>query len=112
MPRPGPTRPGLLKCNFLAVKPNPPLWPRLHRCVLRLRLPGLGNLRLDHRLGDFPPLWVWVCAPRIDRIQADVKDVPAAEALGKLRENRVIGPHPLRVWEVEGEQLSAHGGVG
>lgn len=58
--------------------------------MLCLPLPGLGNLRLDHRLRDHPPLRVRVRAPRVDRIQTDVQDVPAAEDLGKLRENRVI----------------------
>ena len=79
------------------TKPNPPLWPRLLSGVLRLRLPGLGNLRLDHRLRHQPILRVRVGAPRVDRVHANVQDVPAAEALGKLRENRVISLHPIRV---------------
>ena len=40
-----------------------------------LHLLALGNLYLDHRLRDHPPLWVWVRAARMNRIQADVQEV-------------------------------------
>jgi hypothetical protein len=54
------------KSNFSSAEANPSLWPRLLPRVLSLRLPGLRNFRLDHRLGHQPTLRVRVSASRVE----------------------------------------------
>ena len=80
--RPGPTRPGPSKQFRLG---SPRLEPNLHAVlpllprVLRLRFPHLVNLRLQQRLRQHPVRRNRIHTPRLNRIDANVQDVPATE---------------------------------
>ena len=76
------TPPATRKSHFLAVKPNPP--PALAPLprVLCLGLLRLRNLLLQHPLRHFPTLRIRIRAPRMNRIHANVENVPTTEPLG------------------------------
>lgn len=67
------------RASISLQEPNPP--PRIARVpgVLRLRPAGLGNFPLNHLLRDPPPRRVRIDAARMNRVEANIQDVPAAK---------------------------------
>ena len=63
------------------AKPNPPAALDLLSRVLRLRLPHLPDLPLQYRMRDHPPLRIRIRAACMNRVHANVQNVPATEAL-------------------------------
>ena len=77
------SRSGCISGSKLVLpKPNPPLLPSFLPRVLRLGLLRLPNLPLQHPLRHLPTLRIRIRAARMNRIHANVENVPTAEALG------------------------------
>jgi hypothetical protein len=75
----------------------------------RLRSPDFPT---QHFLRHDPLCRIRIATSGVDGVQADVEDVPAAQAPALFRERAQIGPHPLGVGKMEGQQLPTHCGVG
>lgn len=66
--------------KLVLLEPNPPPSLALLPRVLRLRLPHLPDLPLQHLLRDLPLRRVRIRAPRMNRVHTHIQNVPAAEA--------------------------------
>ena len=77
------SRSGCISGSKLVLpKPNPPAALALLPRVLGFRLLRLGNLALQHHLRHHPPIRIRIRAPRMNRVHANVQNVPTTEALG------------------------------